>query len=110
MSGFFDERTREWHQEAVHRPHPEGTTARLELAWEERSGPADLVAFLGAWPVARTYRDARSEYWLWSATWLSGVGMMGSAHGREEAVAAAEEAVGGFVSQSGLTEKEITNL
>lgn len=81
------------------------TTARIDLAWEERSGPADIVGFIGAWPVARAYRDVRSSCWLWSATWLSGIGMRGSASGREEAVAAAEEAVAGWVGLSGLDEK-----
>ena len=80
-------------------------TNRLDLAWEERSGPADIVGFIGAWPVARAYRDVRSSCWLWSATWLSGIGMRGSASGREEAVAAAEEAVAGWVGLSGLDEK-----
>lgn len=85
------------------------TQARTHLHWHNRSGPEDLAGFLGLYPVARAYRDCRSGVWMWSASWLAGIGAKGSALDRDGAVAAAEEAVGGFVSQSGLAEK-ITNL
>lgn len=77
-------------------------TSRIGLHWHRRSGPEDVAGFLGLYPVARAYRDCRSGLWLWSATWLAGIGAKGSAECQSDAVRAAEEAVGGFVGQSGL--------
>lgn len=79
-------------------------TSRLALGWHERSGPSDIAGFLGAFPVARAYRDA-SGFWVWSASWLAGIDARGVASGRAGAVRAAEEAVGGWVGLSGLVEK-----
>lgn len=78
--------------------------SRIGLHWHARSGPEDLAGFMGLYPVARAYRDCRSGLWLWTATWVSGIGARGSARDRDGAVRAAEEAVGGFVGQSGLRE------
>lgn len=85
-------------------------SSRVGLHWHHRSGPDDAFGFLGVFGIAQAYRESHSGVWLWSVSWVSGIGARGSAPDRDAAVRAAEEAVGGFVSQSGLTEKEITNL
>jgi hypothetical protein len=84
------------------------TTSRMALHWHPRSGPDDLAGFIGVYPVARAHRDCRSGLWLWSASWLAGIGARGSAAGQDEAVAAAEDAIGGWAAMAGLAEMDLT--